>query len=784
MKIFKRLLGFTSALMLTVSLAFPQVACATETTVTITNQGTSAANKIKVSSLLVDGLDAPVKGKALDSSATVNTKEGYSWEIPAIWLDDKGGMFSGTAKRTDYRPVLVFYIPEEYEAVTADGKIDVQISDAVKALIGMDSLRIIASNNVGINFILDETTFTSFAMAVEASRSTQIEAPATASSGSSSGDSGSSSNGNSADEEKSLVDMFCANTAKDAIDEESLYNLVYKIIYDLIPQAVQILEEQFPAFGDAAKNGELGKQIGLYVYYKTGDKDGIKEHGLADDNALAFVADNIWHESDGDYYGYFIGVNTSTLLLKDENDEYVLTDTGKYLLKERDTDLENTILHEMVHALMDDYNRVGSTGCVSPEERYDETPEGSAKFNATYFPTWFFEGMAGSVANGYRATNSYLKLLRYDYTIDENKTDSEGYNLEYGFYADKYSEDLLLQDYIHQFFSLQDSDGEYYTSENWLDLEYSGKEDDATKGRDIGATYGSGYLAILYLGEMAAKHYGNCSSIVTDSNGQCSYMDSGTIKYGVNEILTDLHYGKTFDAIINEISGGTYANTDDFEKKFIKGTLEKKTNPETGKTYDEWTGDPDSLNFCTTYLNYMLSAENNAGCTPNGSIIQEFDDTVESMMTPETYPEVEEYAVAASNKYTYSSVDRWEDGGKSRSGSISGEQPVEVVGSEEYVDRNQVAASVNMASVAEKAAETSEIQEARDTTLQEETTEIEETIPAESIAEPEKTTEPAESTAEEEIAENTAETTVENTTAEENTANTENGETEEQDDEG
>ncbi len=718
MKIFKRILGFTSAVLLTVALAFPQIAYATETTVEITNRGTSAANKIKVSSLVVDGLEAPVKGKALDPSATVNTKEGYSWEIPAIWLDAKGGMCSGTAKGTDYRPVLVFYIPEEYEAVTTDGKFDVQISDAIKALIGTDGLQIVAGDNVGINFILDASTFAPFAMAVEASRSTQIPTPASVSSGSGSGNSG-SSDGNSNQKERTLLDMFCANTAREAIDEESLYDFVYRIIYDLIPQAVQILESNFPGFAEAAKSGELGNQIGLYVYHKNGDKDGIETHESADNNVLAFVACNIWKENEEDYFGYYVGVNTYSVILKDEDGNAVLSDSGKYLLKERDTELENTILHEMVHALMDDYNRVGSTGSMSPEEWYDETDEGYAKYYATALPKWFKEGLATSVENGYQERNYYMNLYRYKYEL-EDEVDSNGNYLRNGNYVDEYSEDILINAYINRFFRFEE-DGEYITDECWLDLDDSGKEDDPDKARDTGATYASGYLAILYLGELAAVKDGVGSSIMTDSDGEFLCVDSGTIKYGVNLILERLHSGETLDSVIYDISNGEYESTNDFQSEFIKGE-EVEQQFSDGEKYKDWGGDEGSIDFCVTYLNYMLSVEQETGKTPNGSILLEFDDTSETMMEPGTYPEVNEFIVVDCNTYTTSSVDRWEDGGKSRSRSLETEPELEEIDPADYIDKGQIAASASKAARAEEAAEVA------DSTLEVETTELAETI--------------------------------------------------------
>ena len=81
-----------------------------------------------------------------------------------------------------------------------------------------------------------------------------------------------------ADDPYRLVDLYCSQSAKNALGEEQLQKLVSLIVTSIEPQAVNRLIECFPCFQDAAANDEIGREIGLYIYYGTGDQDGIEEH--------------------------------------------------------------------------------------------------------------------------------------------------------------------------------------------------------------------------------------------------------------------------------------------------------------------------------------------------------------------------------------------------------------------------------------------------------------------------------------------------------------------------
>ena len=71
-----------------------------------------------------------------------------------------------------------------------------------------------------------------------------------------------------ADDSHRLVDIYCSQTAKDALGYEQLQTLVGLIVASIEPQAVNLLIERFPCFKEAAEKGELGQEIGLYIYFK------------------------------------------------------------------------------------------------------------------------------------------------------------------------------------------------------------------------------------------------------------------------------------------------------------------------------------------------------------------------------------------------------------------------------------------------------------------------------------------------------------------------------------
>ena len=142
-----------------------------------------------------------------------------------------------------------------------------------------------------------------------------------------------------------------------------------------------------------------------------------------------------------------------------------------------------------------------------------------------------------------------------------------------------------------------------------MKLSYSDSSGDDTK-----SAYMSGYLANIYLGYLAAQKYDSKDAISGKESDGSLKISSEVILSGVNHILEKLHGGSTLDDIIAEISTGTdgslYTSTDDFASKFIASSSEE-------------VGDGNkSLDFCTTFLNYLQSNSSDKKQV-NGSILMD-----------------------------------------------------------------------------------------------------------------------------------------------------------------
>ncbi|MBQ6942931.1 MAG: hypothetical protein IJN43_01250 [Ruminococcus sp.] len=73
------------------------------------------------------------------------------------------------------------------------------------------------------------------------------------------------------------------------------------------------------------------------------------------------------------------------------------------------------------------------------------------------------------------------------------------------------------------------------------------------------AQYGTGYLACMYLGYLASG---------ADANLSSSTAAASDILSGLNTMLSKIISGSSLDSVINEISGGKYSSTSDFENGF------------------------------------------------------------------------------------------------------------------------------------------------------------------------------------------------------------------------
>ena len=606
-----------------------------------------------LSGLTITDLETPVPGQPFDTVATVITAEGALWQIPVIWMDRLTGMpVSGIAGDGSYYPVLAFYLPDGFGVAGAKGN----GTDFMAALDAQISL--LFGNMAPISIYDTQSTFT-FIFPVWAvpdnayGKTTspwvdglppELQAPHDGTYhnpdyNGGSGESSDSGEEGGQDEQPGedlarRVDIHCAQTVKDVLSQEQLEYLVDLIINRIQPQACNLLRESFDAYKNGAKEGALGKEISLYIYYQKGDKDGHPEHeGYP--GAMAYVSGDQFEYTDNTInYAYMIGIDAAEFCKVNEDGTVALDDSEKKM-----ADLDNTIVHEMMHAFMDDYNRTGMNGAATPEERIHWD---AARYNQTVFPTWFIEGIASSVENVYQFRYEQFQMFRYDPSGGMKDGDSITADVPF-------TQESLLKTYTASQFG----------KETWYyDLEAGENEDLAKDNMNTPARYISGYLAMLYLGSMAAEK-DNLNITEQDASGNTRYL-SGNIRYGIDQILQDLHSGSTLDSVIKSISGGTYANTDDFTKRFIKG--------------DGSTPDKGSIEFCTDFLNFMLDVQKSGKTQnlPNGSVIFEFDSDFTSPLDQSKAESSDLYQIVEDNTYHISTVDNETalvDGGKSRGAS-------------------------------------------------------------------------------------------------------------------
>ena len=324
-----------------------------------------------------------------------------------------------------------------------------------------------------------------------------------------------------------------------------------ELVDSIIPQAVNAFLDTFTVFNDAAINGKVSNEIGLKLY-------------CDNSTTLAYVACQYSYLADGtllsDQIKLNLSVNTNTLVF----------DTNGELSADSRTELETTIVHEMMHAFMDDTLTNGMLGA-----------ENGVLDSANEFPSWFTEGMAQSAAGGCANTNDWVNG---GLGLDENSRDAEISS--------------VLQD-------------------NSFNL----------SSGTTASEYGTGYLATMYLGYMAA--------------GEPTTFTSTELADGLNTVLGKLMAGETMDEIINDVSGGRYADTTEFENGF---------------------GDSESTEFVSALLKAV-------GSTGNGGVV---DDLTSADLLDDNDATSLVYSPNKDNEYVTSSVGNnrdWSTGG--RGGSVS-----------------------------------------------------------------------------------------------------------------
>ncbi|WP_034446334.1 hypothetical protein [Butyrivibrio sp. AE2032] len=599
----------------------------TGTSVASTDSTATTAGKKSVSGLRIVNLEQPRYGDVLDRVATVMTNEGFFWEIPVIWVDENGQISMVFMPGKKYTPVFTFFIPTGVTVENDEGLDGYQIKlpEFLDGLMSSDELVMVADPSRNITFITSTQIVDSIAPATQETgtfslfvnagtviqflsdvRNTQAydyasfeekeeaqgqawNAPETAQENADAQSQGQESSTSEASQGgeipgggvviDELVKIHCSDKVIDKLGNDNLKYLLDLIINVIEPQAVFSLVSAFPSYSAAAadtadedKADPIGKNIGLYVYSHT-STDNPKE----DIDALAFVDGN-YESTTSDVYKYYIGVDTDRVFTYN-------TETNAYEIQEEDMiTLNNTLVHEMMHAFMDDYNRTGMTGDV---------PSGSAiTYEQNKFPNWFVEGSATCVDDVYEYRSGRFDEMRYGSTEEEYTVEGV---IEY--YRSKHSD-------------------EYGEESPWLDFVPVSEEDGNNNER---RDYVNGYLACIYLSSLALQYLarrddlGEHESLIVfdEATNKDIYNNKGLLE-GFDYILNSLHSGTPMDEVVSTISSGRYTDVSDFEKKFIQS--------------EDGTRDDSSLDFVVSYLNCLDSISKDlaaAGGTrrANGNIL-------------------------------------------------------------------------------------------------------------------------------------------------------------------
>lgn len=677
------------------SSVLPSVALAVESEVQVADHAAADDAAQEISDLTIDGVEAPKAGEPLDDAATVRSAEGESWEVPVLWIDQDLQLATTAAEGGTYLPAIAFFVPEAYRVKATDGAYAIKLSDELTEIYGSNEVVSVFDAARGISYLLPARLRDYFTPrtgtgagagqasvadgAPAASAPTADPAPAAPADATPESpadpvpetpaepavDPTEPSNPGS-ETERTLVDIHCAKSVRDSFTDEDLEWFLDLVLNKLQPEAVNLLIEKFPAFGEAAAAGEIGTEIGLYVYNLFGEKDGIAEHENVPTGSLALVDGRAVPMDDGYHFGYMVGIDIATLAKKDEGGK-VVTDpnTGKWVLMRDGKDIEtfeNTMVHEHFHALMFDYNRIGLTGSLKMSD-YVTKPNGdffSTEQEKNYFftklPAWFIEGSASAVENIYDFREPSFATLR-------KKNDE---------LLDSYDMQTLVDNYI----DAKDSDG----TQLYYDLWYAdGYDQDGNKIENENSAYVIGYLATLYLSELQVRQSGKTAII-----GEEGYtVSSEILRGGLNDILKRLHAGETLDEVIRSISPvedgkKLYNNTEEFQKKFIKGSFYTNGGKLEEGSYarlGDYADGKGSAPFVVDVLNYFErigSEEGRTNKTTNGSILFDFKRDFASPLDRTTNDLSDYLKIIESNSIVVSTVpdaQALKDGGKSRSGT-------------------------------------------------------------------------------------------------------------------
>ncbi len=418
--------------------------------------------------------------------------------------------------------------------------------------------------------------------------------------------------GESVGADPTYAELYCSKTAKEAVDGDVLEQFCDLLINRVEPRAVNMLLDKLPALKAAAEQDGLSSEIGMYVYHGKGDYD-TYAHFIDGTAAASASICPIEDEEENISLGQLIAFNTNKVIQKDADEKsYFDTNSHDWLR------YEYAVLHELMHSMMYDYNRAGMMGYNDPESiniGYGDVRKIRNEYiKLLAFPVWFVEGTASAIGDGYDQVDDIYETFK--------NTDGV------------FTAESVLNAYLDNIYN-------------------------TIKSGSLMAGYVSGYLAMFYLCDLAAKQNPEVGAAITENNGEFR-MDNQKLLYGFNDILSRLHNGETLDGLINNLSGGRFANTADFEERFICGE----------QVDDTYTGDEETLGLCVNILNYFDGLTKTHGETANGSFLVPFENVGAFPFEIDTDAQADFYKANGSNDYVVSVNPDvpYSDGGRSTCG--------------------------------------------------------------------------------------------------------------------
>ena len=373
---------------------------------------------------------------------------------------------------------------------------------------------------------------------------------------------------------------------------ESLLAFTHTLVDNIIPQTILVLRENFPAFANAPDEA-FSKDLGFEIW--TGQ------------DAMGEASNS--YEQTNDFRIRMRVYPESFMPSMDEKGAYLFD------LKKDSRNLNEfkaTMIHEMMHVFMYDYNRNGMDFFrkipKTDDQLYPVPGFGDVTKNqlsdlrkTLLYPDWFAEGIATLFGDGF-----------WSY---------------YGMYSD-------LAD--------PDDDSSYSAAGLYAYIEEEGISLDGTSSDYITAFYNDylfGSLAVMYMGEMDARKTSGESAVRSDENGE-KIVDTISIRNGLSDILERMHNGETMDSIFADISDGRYKDTREFYEKCFES---EGPNEEV-------------LTFIADVLNYVNSLKDENGGPVPASILRPFTENIFDLIDEPQSANTDIYVIPDTMGFTKSTV--------------------------------------------------------------------------------------------------------------------------------